>query len=146
MASHPIQPQRGCAPPTHLPAPTKNNNAEFGYNSRDELESGAKHQSDGNLLAGRQFSYEYDDVGNRKTASFGDDEDGDNLRTIGYTTHQLNQYTAITHPGIAQVLGYSPDDGHIPATPGQQGETAIGGISGVLVRIPTIHIPALVFG
>ncbi len=100
---------------------------DFGYNSRDEVETGAKRQSNGNLLAGRQFSYEYDDVGNRKTARFGGDGNGANLRTIGYTANSVNQYTSLTHPGIAQLLGYSPDAGAITATPGQQGSTTIQG-------------------
>lgn len=39
---------------------------DFGYNDRDEVTSGDKKLSNGNLLAGRQFEYEYDDMGNRQ--------------------------------------------------------------------------------
>ena len=53
------------------------------------------------------------------TATYG------NEPALGYTADALNQYAAVSHPGIAQVLGYSPEPGTITVTPGQIGSTTV---------------------
>lgn len=80
----------------------------YGYNDRGELTSGKKHLSGGTLLAGQQFEYGYDDIGNRTSAKSGGDSSGANLRSIGYTPNELNQYQTITSPGSFDVLGRAP--------------------------------------
>ena len=99
---------------------------DFGYNDRDEVTSGDKKLSNGNLLAGRQFEYEYDDMGNRQKARFGGDAAGANLSEIEYSTNRVNQYTTIEHPGTASIVGFSTNGGTITATPSQQRVTKQG--------------------
>ena len=48
-------------------------------------------------VSGQQFSYEYDNIGNRRSASAGGDTSGYNLRQTTYGANNLNQYTAITN-------------------------------------------------
>lgn len=52
-----------------------------------------------------QNEYEYDDIGNRISASWGGDTAGNNLRTENYSANSLNQYTGRTNPGYLHVLG-----------------------------------------
>jgi len=82
----------------------------YGYNDRGEVTEGRKYTSGGSHLAGHQFKYEYDGIGNRKKAWSGGDDDGENLRLVTYTTDQLNQYDQIDHPGNFDVLGRAPSD------------------------------------
>jgi RHS repeat-associated protein len=56
-------------------------------------------------IAGQQFEYAFDDIGNRKYANSGGDGTGANLRTQSYTVNNLNQYTQRTLPGYVDVLG-----------------------------------------
>ncbi len=56
-------------------------------------------------VAGQQFGYGYDNIGNRQTASFGGDVNGWNLRQSSYTANSLNEYTSITTPGYQNILG-----------------------------------------
>jgi YD repeat-containing protein len=86
-------------------------NAEYwlyGYNDRGEVTKGKKHLPNGDHLAGHQFEYEYDDIGNRKTSRSGGDSAGENLRTFGYTADEKNQYSSLTTPATFDVIGRSP--------------------------------------
>lgn len=56
-------------------------------------------------MAGQQFEYGFDDIGNRTYAGHGGDQNGANLRYESYTANNLNQYTQRTVPGFADVLG-----------------------------------------
>jgi hypothetical protein len=67
--------------------------------------SGKRYWSDGTPVAGQQFTYNFDDIGNRKTTASGGDGSGSNLRTANYTANNLNQYTSRDVPGYATVLG-----------------------------------------
>ena len=60
-------------------------NDTFGYNNRSELTTAT--------VNGGSYSYDYDNIGNRKTAQEATDE------AIGYTANNLNQYTALTVDG-----------------------------------------------
>lgn len=67
---------------------------QYGYDDRDELTSAKRNWSyftTTTPVSGQQFSYAYDTIGNRQTASFGGDVSGANLRTITYTNNSLNQ-------------------------------------------------------
>jgi len=57
------------------------------------------------MIAGQQFDYTFDNIGNRTTAKFGGDASGGNLRTIPYNANPLNQYTNIVTPGYKSILG-----------------------------------------
>jgi RHS repeat-associated protein len=78
---------------------------KYDYNDRDELVSARHYWPDWAPVAGQQFGYDYDNIGNRKTASFGGDVNGWNLHTISYTANPLNQYTTICTPGYETVVG-----------------------------------------
>ncbi|MFC0017456.1 RHS repeat domain-containing protein [Roseibacillus persicicus] len=80
---------------------------EFGYNSKGEVTSGKKRlPNGGDLLAGQQFEYDYDGIGNRKTAKYGGDQNGSNLRNITYAPNDLNQYGTITYSGHISLIGF----------------------------------------
>jgi len=87
---------------------------EYGYNDRGEVTAGKKHLPNGDLLAGHQFEYEYDTIGNRKFSKSGGDAAGANLRTFDYTNggaspaNELNQYNYLTTPATFDVIGRTP--------------------------------------
>src|SRR5271157_3982103 len=54
---------------------------------------------------GEQFTYAFDDIGNRTQTQAGGDEHGWNLRTASYSANDLNQYTSRTVPGAVDVIG-----------------------------------------
>jgi RHS repeat-associated protein len=64
----------------------------YGYDSMGQVTSGKKYWSDGTPVAGQQFDYAFDDIGNRQTTT----RDG---RQATYTPNSLNQYTSRTVPG-----------------------------------------------
>jgi RHS repeat-associated protein len=85
-------------------------NAEGGhwaytYDSLGQVTSGRKSWSDGTRVLGQQFEYTFDDIGNRKTAVSGGDENSRNKRTQTYSANSLNQYTNRTVPGYVNILG-----------------------------------------
>ena len=81
---------------------------QYGYDDRDELTSANRNWPSSlttTPVAGQQFSYNYDNIGNRNWAKFGGDTNGNNLQTISYTANSLNQYTGITTPGSLEIIG-----------------------------------------
>ncbi len=77
----------------------------YAYDSLGQVISGNKYWSDGSPVAGQQFGYGFDDIGNRQTAASGGDNAGQNLRSATYSANNLNQYTQRTVPGYMQSLG-----------------------------------------
>ncbi len=77
----------------------------YTYDSLGQVTSGKKYWSDGTPVAGQQFEYAFDDIGNRKTTASGGDEYGLNLRSANYTNNSLNQITSHSVPGYVDVLG-----------------------------------------
>jgi RHS repeat-associated protein len=77
----------------------------YTYDSLGQVTSGKKYWSDNTSVAGQQFEYEFDTIGNRKTAKSGGDAAGANLRTANYSANGLNQYTGRTVPGAVDILG-----------------------------------------
>jgi RHS repeat-associated protein len=67
--------------------------------------SGIKYWSDGTSVAGQQFDYTFDTIGNRTSTQAGGDTNGLNLRTASYTNNSLNQITSRDVPGYADVMG-----------------------------------------
>ena len=62
------------------------------------MTSGKKYWSDGTIVAGEQFTYAFDDIGNRTSTARGGDQTGSNLRSAAYYANALNQYTSRTIP------------------------------------------------
>ncbi len=77
----------------------------YGYDALGQVTSGKRQWSDGTWVAGQQFEYSFDDIGNRRSAAAGGDEWGANLRYQNYTANSLNQYTQRTVPGYVEIIG-----------------------------------------
>ncbi len=77
----------------------------YEYDSLGQVTSGKRYWSDGVPVAGQQFEYGYDDIGNREYAGEGGNEWGTGLRYEHHTVNSVNQYTQRTVPGYVDVLG-----------------------------------------
>ncbi len=77
----------------------------YQYDNLGQVISGKKYWSDGTPVAGQQFEYTFDDIGNRKSTAAGGDQLGANLRSANYTANSLNQYSSREVPGYVSVLG-----------------------------------------
>jgi len=75
------------------------------YDSLGQVVSGKKYWSDGTPVAGQQFDYAFDDIGNRQSTQEGGDHWGANLRYASYSANILNQYTTRTVPSYFNDLG-----------------------------------------
>jgi len=79
----------------------------YEYDSLGQVRSGRKYWANQTPVAGQQFEYGFDDIGNRTFTKAGGDENGVNLRYAGYTPNRLNQYTSRDVPGAVDVMGLS---------------------------------------
>ncbi|HEU5072417.1 MAG TPA: type IV secretion protein Rhs, partial [Verrucomicrobiae bacterium] len=70
----------------------------YQYDKLGQVTSGKKYWSDGTAVAGQQFDYAFDDIGNRQSTTR-------DTRTASYTANLLNQYSSRTVPGYVNVLG-----------------------------------------
>lgn len=77
----------------------------YQYNTLGQVTSGKKYWSDGTPVAGAQYEYGFDTIGNRVDTKAGGDQGGLNLQTAVYTPDLLNRYSQRTVPGVAQVTG-----------------------------------------
>jgi RHS repeat-associated protein len=77
----------------------------YSYDNLGQVTAGNKYWSDGTAVTGQQFSYAFDDIGNRTSTAVGGDENGANLRSATYGANTLNQYTNRTVPGYVNVIG-----------------------------------------
>jgi RHS repeat-associated protein len=73
--------------------------------SLGQVISGKRYRPDASPVAGQQFEYVFDDIGNRKSTGAGGDQNGGNLRSATYSANSLNQYTSRTVPGYVSSLG-----------------------------------------
>ena len=77
----------------------------YEYDSLGQLINGKKFWNDGTPVAGQQFEYTFDSIGNRTATKAGGDENGNNLRSATYVANLLNQTTNRTVPGAIDVMG-----------------------------------------
>ena len=77
----------------------------YEFDSLGQVKSGKKYWSDGTSVAGQQFEYGFDDIGNRTAAKAGGDETGLNLRSAAYSADMLNRYVIRTNTGAVDVMG-----------------------------------------
>ena len=77
----------------------------YQYDSLGQVKSGKKYWSDGTPVAGQQFTYSFDDIGNRTQTQTGGDARGTGLRPAAYANNPLNQITNRQVPGTVDVLG-----------------------------------------
>src|SRR5439155_22577385 len=83
------------------------------YDNLGHETSGKKYCADGTPVAGQQFAYGFDDIGNRGTTQAGGDQYGANLRYASYTANTLNQYTSRTVPGAVDILGSATNTANV---------------------------------
>jgi RHS repeat-associated protein len=79
----------------------------YQYDALGQVKSGKKYWSDSTPVAGQQFEYGHDDIGNRDSTKTGGDATGSSasLRSASYTVNSLNQYSSRDVPGAVDVLG-----------------------------------------
>ncbi len=77
----------------------------YQYDDLGQVTSGKRYWPDATPMAGQQFEYQFDDIGNRLQSRHGGNGSGQNLRTTDYSPNALNQYTSITDPGYRDVIG-----------------------------------------
>lgn len=82
----------------------------YQYDSLGQVVSGKKYWNDGTPVAGQQFSYSFDTIGNRQMTGQGGDQTGGNLRSTTYTANLLNQYTQRSVPGAVDIIGSANSD------------------------------------
>lgn len=71
---------------------------DYGYDALGQLTSAGRTWGDNTPVAGQQYGYEFDDIGNRT-------ETTQNGRTAEYTVNLLNQYQQREMPGAIDVMG-----------------------------------------
>jgi RHS repeat-associated protein len=77
----------------------------YTYDPLGQVTSGKKFWSDQTPVAGQQFGYTFDDIGNRTQTQAGGDQNGGYLRTATYSPNLLNQYTSRDVPGAVDIMG-----------------------------------------
>lgn len=77
----------------------------YTYDSLGQVTSGKRYWSDGTPVAGQQFEYAFDDIGNRTSTGQGGDQNGSNLRSASYSANSLNQYTSRSIPSYVDIQG-----------------------------------------
>jgi len=79
----------------------------YEYDALGQVRSGRKYWPDQTPVAGQQFEYAHDDIGNRTQTKAGGDERGAGLRYANYYANSLNQYTNRDVPGAVDIMGLS---------------------------------------
>jgi len=77
----------------------------YEYDKLGQVVSGKRYWSDWTPVAGQQYEYAFDDIGNRTSTKAGGDDAGGALRSASYTANSLNQYTSRDVPAYLNVLG-----------------------------------------
>ena len=78
----------------------------YTYDSLGQVISGKRHWSDNTPVAGEQYEYAFDDIGNRTSTAFGGDQfTGSYLRSASYVNNSLNQMTTRDVPGYLNIVG-----------------------------------------
>src|SRR5437870_4826255 len=77
----------------------------YQHDSLGQVTSGKRYWSDGTPVAGQQFEYAFDDIGNRTSTKVGGDAGGAGLRSSVYAANNLNQYTSRSNPDKIDVVG-----------------------------------------
>ncbi len=79
----------------------------YEYDPLGQVKSGKRYWSDNTPVAGQQFEYAFDEIGNRTSTKAGGDAFGSSsaLRSATYTPNNLNQYSSRTVPDKVDLLG-----------------------------------------
>jgi RHS repeat-associated protein len=76
---------------------------QFAYDDLGQLTNGVRKWSDGTTVAGQQFAYFFDTIGNRLTSIR-------DTRQAKYTNNLLNQLVGRSVPGYLNIMGDSPSN------------------------------------
>ncbi|HWV99693.1 MAG TPA: hypothetical protein VNZ64_08385 [Candidatus Acidoferrum sp.] len=79
----------------------------FNHDLLGQVTSGHKFFADETPVAGQQFDYSFDTIGNRTQTKAGGDAAGANQRVANYFANLLNQYTNRDVPGAVDIMGIS---------------------------------------
>src|SRR5271157_2789936 len=79
----------------------------YGYDALGQVVSGNKYWVDETPVAGQQFDYAFDTIGNWTQTQAGGDQNGAILRVANYTNNSLNQITSRDVPGDVDIMGDS---------------------------------------
>ena len=71
------------------------------YDQLGQVTGGKKYWSDGSVVAGQQFEYTFDDIGNRTATKAGGDQYGGNLRTARWLKNEVRS-TLRKSPAISR--------------------------------------------
>jgi YD repeat-containing protein len=77
----------------------------YTYDALGQVTSGKRFWQDGTPVAGQQYEYAFDDIGNRKSTGAGGGANWGPLRQASYTPNRLNQYTNREVPADVDILG-----------------------------------------
>ncbi len=77
----------------------------YDYDDLGQLTAAHRHWSDHSPVAGQQFEYEFDSIGNRAATRAGGNADGSELRSARYLANALNQIVQREVPSAVDVLG-----------------------------------------
>jgi len=77
----------------------------YEYDPRGQVKSGKRYWSDWTPVAGQQFEYAFDDIGNRASTKAGGNAVGTALRAATYSANTLNQITQRDVPGAVDIIG-----------------------------------------
>jgi RHS repeat-associated protein len=77
----------------------------YQYDELGQVISGKRYWADGTPVAGQQFEYALDDIGNRDSTAVGGDASGAGLRSSSYTKNRINQYSQRTVPAYVDIMG-----------------------------------------
>jgi len=91
----------------------------YAYDALGQVIAAKKDWPDGTPVAGQQFEYSFDAMGNRTGTKAGGDANGWPLRQAGYSANLLNQYSSRTVAGGFDVLGLARGDNPGLAVNGQ---------------------------
>lgn len=75
----------------------------YQYDSLGQVTSGKKYWLDGTPVAGQQFTYNFDTIGNQTQTRAGGDATGSSLRLANYTNNLLNQIKSRTCRDILKI-------------------------------------------
>ena len=77
----------------------------YTFDDLGQVTSGKKYWSDGTPVAGQQFEYAFDTIGNRTSTTVGGSRTGDPVRTANYVRDFLNRLNSRDVPAYVDVLG-----------------------------------------
>jgi RHS repeat-associated protein len=77
----------------------------YTYDNLGQVISGKRYWVDGTPVAGQQYEYAFDDIGNRTSTKSGGNDQGLGLRSTSYTRTLINTYSARVNPNEIDILG-----------------------------------------